>query len=225
MLPGMQSLQEEQHVTRFEDFVRQPHYPCAMAKSVVARDAVEFGTYASLGDPRCAQHLCEDLYRSLANVPGGQWSFVAMFPEEKVADEKDFEQRLWRHLQCMHDFDVQRHNWDRSVGRDPAEASFSFSIGGRAWYVIGMHPRASRQARRLPMVALVFNPHAQFETLRAGGKYEMLRDQIRNRDLKLQGSVNPMLEDHGVASEARQYSGREVGSSWKCPFSARNVRT
>ncbi len=217
----MQSLQQDPHVARFADFVREPRYPCAMAKSVLARNAAEFSQYERLGDARSAQQMCKDLYRSLASVRDSPWSFIAMFPQERVTGEADFEQRLWRHLQLMHDYDAQRHDWDRSVSRDPADASFSFSIGGRAWYVIGMHPGASRHARRMPMVTLVFNPHAQFEKLRESGKYASLRDYIRNRDRKLQGSINSMLADHGAVSEARQYSGRAVPAEWKCPFSPR----
>src|SRR5690606_22688662 len=188
------------------------------AKSVLAQDAVEFGTYQRLGSSQAAGALCRDLYRSLAGLHDGYWSFAALFPEDAVADEADFERRLWKHLQQMHDFDARRHPWDGGVSADPADAQFSFSIGGRAWYVIGLHPKASRKARRLGTVALVFNPHAQFQDLRARGKYLVVRDQIRRRDVELQGTVNPMLADHGVDSEARQYSGRAVGPSWDCPF-------
>ena len=42
--------------------------------------------------------------------------------------------------------------------------------------------------------------------------------QIRERDLHLQGTVNPMVADHGQDSEARQYSGRQVGPGWAAPF-------
>ena len=45
-----------------------------------------------------------------------------------------------------------------------------------------------------------------------------MRDTIRNRDEKLQGSINPMMRDFGQGSEARQYSGRAVNDEWKCPF-------
>jgi FPC/CPF motif-containing protein YcgG len=66
----------------------------------------------------------------------------------------------------------------------------------------------------------VFNPHAQFEQLRAQGRYQPLRDRIRARDVALQGHVNPMLVDHGRESEAKQYSGRVVDADWRCPFAA-----
>ena len=118
----------------------------------------------------------------------------------------------------MHEFDARRHDWDPTVDDDPRSATFSFSIGGRAWYVIGLHPAASREARRFDSVALVFNPHTQFERLRASGRYELVKRSIRERDVALQGSVNPTLADHGERSEARQYSGRNVPSDWQCPF-------
>ncbi|MGL6044751.1 MAG: YqcI/YcgG family protein, partial [Sandaracinobacteroides sp.] len=79
-------------------------------------------------------------------------------------------------------------------------------------------PAASRPARRFRYPALVFNLHAQFETLRADGRYEPLRETILARDVELAGSINPMLARHGRISEARQYSGRAVDADWECPF-------
>lgn len=68
---------------------------------------------------------------------------------------------------------------------------------------------------------MVFNLHDQFETLRAMGRYERMRDAILARDEKLAGSVNPMLARHGESSAAAQYSGRLVDDGWQCPFSDR----
>ncbi|MGD6716525.1 YqcI/YcgG family protein, partial [Xanthomonas citri pv. citri] len=68
---------------------------------------------------------------------------------------------------------------------------------------------------------LVFNLHAQFERLRAEGRYEKLRASILERDEALAGSLNPMLARHGETSEARQYSGRVVGEEWRCPMQGR----
>jgi hypothetical protein len=45
-----------------------------------------------------------------------------------------------------------------------------------------------------------------------------MQEAIRQRDIALQGSINPVLARFGEASEARQYSGRAVESNWKCPF-------
>jgi len=84
--------------------------------------------------------------------------------------------------------------------------------------VVGLHPRASRRARRFAAPALVFNLHDQFERLRADGRYETLRRTILARDLAFSGSLNPMLARFGEVSEARQYSGRAVEPGWSCPF-------
>ncbi|RYZ66533.1 MAG: YqcI/YcgG family protein [Proteobacteria bacterium] len=203
----------------FSRFIRDAAHPCAMAKSALSLGNIQFGELGALGSDEAAEANCRALYRSLEVAPQtGYWSFVAQFPADRIDSEEAFEARLWTHLQRMHDFDAWSHDWDSTVSSDPADAKFSFSIGGRAWYVIGLHPQASRVARRLDQVALVFNPHGQFDDLRVRGKYTTVRDQIRNRDQRLQGSVNPMLADHGQASEARQYSGRAVETDWRCPF-------
>jgi len=104
------------------------------------------------------------------------------------------------------------------VSKDTENQHFSFSIGGKAFYIVGMHPGASRKARQSPYAAIAFNLHWQFEKLREMGSYETVRDKIRERDKELQGSINPVLEDFGSNSEARQYSGRKVEKDWKCPF-------
>lgn len=67
---------------------------------------------------------------------------------------------------------------------------------------------------------MVFNPHAQFEQLREKGIYSKLRASIIERDIALSGGANPMLMEHGLASEARQYSGRLVTDDWVCPLRA-----
>jgi FPC/CPF motif-containing protein YcgG len=145
-------------------------------------------------------------------------AFVAVFRGPIAADEIAFEQRLWRQLQHLHELDELGTAWDPGVSDDPESSQFSFSFGGRALFVVGMHPAASRLARRFHRPTLVFNPRAQFERLRAEGKFERLRERVRERDLALQGSLNPNLADFGEQSEARQYSGRAVEAEWRCPF-------
>ena len=113
---------------------------------------------------------------------------------------------------------VARQTYANCVSPDPEDPHFSLSFGGEAFFVVGLHPNASRAARRFPRPTLVFNLHDQFERLRAEGRYERMREKILERDVALTGSVNPMLARHGEASEARQYSGRAVGDDWQCPF-------
>ena len=130
---------------------------------------------------------------------------------------------LWRQLQAMHEYDRERFDWDPTVSDDASQADFSFSIGGRAFFVVGLNPSSSRLARRAPMPCMVFNFHNQFETLRASGKYAGMQKVIRHRDVALQGTINPVLAQFGAASEARQYSGVAVDANWKCPFHVRDA--
>lgn len=146
-------------------------------------------------------------------------SFAVIFEGPLGLDEEAFEQGLWDRIQSLANKDVwrgQRH--DPRVSANPADPHFSLSFGGEAFFVVGLHPNASRPARRFQHPTLVFNLHDQFETLRKLNRYEKLRSAIIDRDIQLAGDANPMLARHGTASEARQYSGRAVDGDWKCPF-------
>ena len=134
-------------------------------------------------------------------------------------DEAAFERAVWARIQSLSDKDVWLgQDWDSRVSSDPDDPHFSLSFGGEAFFVVGLHPHASRPARRFPRPAMIFNLHDQFEILRAQGKYETMREKIMVRDEALAGSRNPMLARHGEMSEARQYSGRVVEAGWRCPF-------
>jgi FPC/CPF motif-containing protein YcgG len=201
-------------------FVSQPDFPCVGARSALNKQRMRFGQYGALGDPRDAAELCADLRRFSEEFPEpgrDPVSYVAMFAPT-LGNETQFATNLWAALQALHDIDRQSSSWDPTVGDDPEQQDFSFSIGGRAFFVVGLHPGASRMARRAPFPCLVFNFHDQFELLRAGGQYAGLQKVIRRRDIELQGSLNPMLASFGDQSEARQYSGVALAESWKCPF-------
>ncbi|WP_373516564.1 YqcI/YcgG family protein [Pricia sp.] len=86
------------------------------------------------------------------------------------------------------------------------------------FFLVGLHPKASRKARRFHVPAIAFNLHSQFEQLRKKGRYEIMKNAIRQNEMEFQGSINPMLPDHGKDLEARQYSGRNVTDTWVCPF-------
>lgn len=190
-----------------------------MAKSVFMGDNFDLHTYDKLGSPSVAEQMIRDIEDYIESYDFDDnvfKSFIAVFPEQEIASEIEFENLLWRQLQFLHEKD--NTPWDHRVSDDPKSENFSFSLAGRAFYVIGMHPKSSRMARQTPWPALVFNLHAQFEKLREMGVYQKVRDRIRKRDEKLQGSINPMLEDFGESSEALQYSGRKVSQEWKCPF-------
>jgi len=148
-----------------------------------------------------------------ADPQGDLVSFVATFRGPRIATEQRFEELLWQQLQLLNDLDPEP--WNPSVSRDPADSHFGFSAAGTAFFVVGLHPSASRLARGAPMPMLVFNLHEQFQRLRAGGGYDRMRETIRRRDRNFQGTNNPMVADHGEISEARQYSGRAVEVGWR----------
>jgi FPC/CPF motif-containing protein YcgG len=198
--------------------VTHEDYPCLGARSVMRRERATIRVYDELGSPQDAAGLLADLadFASGVDLDEGFASFVAVFRGPVLHDEGHFEALLWAHLRAVHAADEEP--WAPGVSADPQDAHFAFSAGGTAYFVVGLHPQASRDARRAAVPTLVFNLHEQFEALRASGGFERMRDRIRARDEQLQGSVNPMVRDHGESSEARQYAGRVVGDAWVAPF-------
>lgn len=217
-VPDPHVAEEAELVDSLLAMVNHEDYPCLGARSVVRRERATIRVYAELGSPASAAELLGDLraFAEQADLDGGFTSFVAMFRGPRVVDEAHFERLLWAHLRQVHAQDEQP--WAPGVSGDPADAHFAFSVAGTAYFVVGLHPRASRDARRTAVPTLVFNLHEQFERLRESGAYPRMRDRIRDRDEQLQGTVNPMVGDHGESSEARQYSGRAVEPAWRAPF-------
>lgn len=206
----------------FRKFVSAEAFPCVGAKSALNRNAYRFGAYESLLDPKTSQGLAHDLvaFTHERDVLAGEFNtFVSVFRDrEAIESEAGFETALWGQLQRLHDLDSESHAWDPAVSSDPSDPHFSFSIAGVAFFVVGLHPLASRSSRRFAWPALVFNPHEQFHRLRDSGNFERFRDKIRARDIDLDGSLNPNVVDFGTLSETRQYSGRPVAADWQCPF-------
>jgi len=204
---------------QFEDFVVGKNHPCVMAQTVFSMDKVDFHVYENFGSKNTANKILQDLKRYIANYDFESkefFTFLAVFKGRKEYSEKQFEELLWSQLNLLHEVDTAP--WDKAVSKDPEHKDFSFSLGGKAFYMVGLHPNSSRMARQSPYPAIAFNLHWQFEKLREMGTYNVVRDKIRERDIALQGNINPILEDFGENSEARQYSGRNVGKEWKCPF-------
>ncbi|UJH89902.1 YqcI/YcgG family protein [Antarcticibacterium sp. 1MA-6-2] len=203
----------------FKNFILEKNHPCVMAQTVFTMDKVDFHVYENFGSKNTSAKILRDIktYLSRYDFESNDFlTFFAVFKDRKKYTEEQFEELLWKQLQFLHELDEQP--WDPAVSSDPANKDFSFSINGKAFYMVGLHPNSSRMARQSPYPALAFNLHWQFERLREMGTYQTVRDKIRERDTELQGSTNPMLEDFGASSEAKQYSGRKVGEEWKCPF-------
>jgi len=199
-------------------------YPCTGAISAFSQHCYRFGLYPELASDSAVRAVCHDLYcfcHEFTSIDDQFITFVAMFRGPAIRSERNFEDLLWNQLQGMHALDSESFIWNKDVESDPTSHHFSYSIGGRSMFVIGMHPEASRLARTLPYPTQVFNLHEQFERLRARGKLEAMKQTIQAREMALQSSTNPMLADFGENSEARQYSGRAVSENWVCPFHAR----
>lgn len=198
--------------------VEHVHYPCLGAKSVFRRDGVTHLVLDDLRSVAAAEEILSGLrgFSKVVEREEGFHSFVVTFRRPDRTDERTFERLLWELLQRIHDDDTEP--WAPDVSADPTNPHFAFSAGGSAYFLVGLHPGASRIARRAPLPTIVFNPHAQFEQLRESGRFDGMRTQIRRRDRDLQGTVNPMAADHGEASEALQYSGRRHGADWEPPL-------
>lgn len=202
--------------------IAEADFPCVGAKSALARGTLKTLVCHSLAsnwdDVRIHRELM-DWAEDYSKDPAGLRSLAVVFSEPLDLDEAEFERLMWERIQSFADKDHWLgQRYDHRVSADPSDPHFSLSFGGEAFFVVGLHPYASRPARRFPRPTLVFNLHAQFERLRDEGRYERMRERILERDEELAGSINPMLSRHGEASEARQYSGRAVGADWACPF-------
>ena len=220
--PGAACTDQEVAVhAQLKDKILGQGFPCVAARSAINRKSYRLGVYPALGTLDAAAAICHDLYEfshELGRDPQQFTSFIAAFGGGQDVPEHEFETLLWRQLQLIHEVDARHYAWDASVSHDPDDPDFSFSVGARAFFVIGLNPAASRLARSMDQPCIVFNPHEQFEALRHSGKYDHLKNAIRQRDLAFQGSINPVLANFGQQAESRQYSGRAVPSHWKCPF-------
>lgn len=196
-------------------------YSCVGASSALRQNAYRFALYPPLCSPDVALALAFDLWTFVHDAPSidsAFTTFIASFEGPVVADEAAFERLLWLTLQQLHDVDAVHHAWDHSVSADAGSHQFSFSFARTAFFIVGLHAAASRAARRFAWPTLVFNPHQQFQQLKASGHYARFQQVIRAGERSLQGDVNPMLADFGDRSEAAQYSGRHVEPDWQCPF-------
>lgn len=205
-----------------EEFIRDPSFPCVGAKSALGKGQLTTYVARSIdsawNDVDIQDRLMQFAWR-YREQPTLFTSFAVIFEGPGDLDETGFERHLWERIQSL----TAKDSWrgqpaDPRVSDDPDDPHFSLSFGGEAFFVVGLHPHASRPARRFAYPTMIFNLHDQFEALREQNRYEKLRGSILERDMELAGSINPMLARHGTVSEARQYSGRQVPEGWSCPY-------
>ncbi|ABG39443.1 conserved hypothetical protein [Paraglaciecola sp. T6c] len=207
-----------------ENFIKQDGFPCVGAKIALNKDQIVTRDFGDIFSNQNNQNILDELYQFITIYNSSKplyFSFVATFKNSILTSEKEFEDALWSKLQNLYNRDSMTHTWDRRVSDNPDDSEFSFSLGGEAFFIIGLSPFAERRARRFEHPTIVFNLHSQFQILKETNKFTALRDRIRTNEEVFSGSPNPNLYDHGELSEARQYSGRAVSNSWRCPFSTR----
>jgi uncharacterized protein len=214
-------------VSDFKAFVSDADFPCVGAKAALSKGQMTFFVAYDICSAWDDVNMWASLYRFVQNYRQNSaifQTFIVIFSGPGDLSEQEFEHALWARIQSLSDKDEYLGVApDPRVSADPNDPHFSLSFGGEAFFVVGMHAQSSRPARRFRNPALVFNLHDQFEQLRDEGRYEKLRQTILERDEKLSGSHNPMIARHGQTSEARQYSGRVVGTDWECPFKRRET--
>ncbi len=219
----MNVAQDGNIIEKFENLVRSPEFPCVGAKSALNKSQMHFliadDICSAWDDLRILPQITA-LVRHYREQPDLFQTLVVIFRRPEALTEQRFERAVWDRLQSLSDKDEWLgESIDPRVSTDPDDPHFAVSFGGEAFFVVGLHPNASRPARKFDHPVMVFNLHDQFERLRAEGRYDGLRSVILKRDEMLAGSVNPMLAEHGEKSAARQYSGRAVEENWVCPFS------
>ena len=141
----------------FRRMILHPDYPCLGARSVMNRHRASVLVLPRLGAPDTGHQLLAALtdFAATTDMDDGFASFVAIFRHPERTDEEGFERLLWRQLQCIAHADSAP--WSGLVSDDPDDPHFSFSAGGTPYFVVGLHPDASRVARRAPFPTLVFN--------------------------------------------------------------------
>jgi FPC/CPF motif-containing protein YcgG len=204
----------------FSNFIMKENFPCLGARGALAKKGASVRVFTSLGakdQTALLSRQLEQFGKTAQADDKSLKSFIAVFPETPALTEIEFDSLLWGQLEQLRAMDIDA-SIDPDISDDPADPNFSFRFKGTAYFVVGLCPTSSRLARRFDWPALVFNPHAMFDRLKADGKYERLKSAIRTREIALQGNLNPNLADFGEVSEARQYSGLQHAPEWKCPF-------
>jgi FPC/CPF motif-containing protein YcgG len=213
-------------IDSFLGFLKDKAFPCVSARAAVAREKVDclvVGHIACPKDDLTILHFLYDFVDAYRKSKEVFSSAAIIFEGPLDLTEELFDELLWKRLQALSNIDAVNYSYDQRVDADPASPNFSFSLKEEAFFIIGMHPASSRTARQFMYPALVFNPHAQFEDLKQKNKYEGIKNITRKRDTAYSGSVNPMLDDFGRSSEAKQYSGKAYDTEWKCPFTFKST--
>ena len=125
----------------FARFVNDAGFSCLVGKGVVHQHGHVVRAYRPLGTRAAASALAADLAEFGAgdHDPMKLRAFVAVFPDRAPRTELAFESRLWAQLQRLHEHDDPEAGWDPGVSDDADDQMFSFSFGGSADFLVGLH--------------------------------------------------------------------------------------
>ncbi len=212
---------ESEIISKYITFLESDNFPCVAAKAAAAKNQVHCIVAEHLACPQDDDRILKFIYDfvdTYRNSTALYHSVAVIFKGPEIIDEELFEKLLWMRLQSLANLDSELYDYDTRVDSNTDSAKFSFSLKEEAFFIIGLHPANSRLTRRFKYPVLTFNPHAQFEQLRDLNKFENMQRVVRKRDFAFSGSVNPMLENYGITSEAHQYSGKQYDDKWQCPL-------
>lgn len=207
------------------NLIESADFPCVGAKSAFAKDAFLIGVYDRLNTEGDAHNVYNDVGAFLDKVAdGGAFqgelsTFVALYTGMDVLSENMYHTKLWEHLSRLFEMEPDSRYVPDTISEDVRSEHFAFCIHGTPFFIVGLHPAASRYARRFAYPAIVFNRHSQFADLKNLGRFEKMQTTIRRRDQHIQNNINPNLADFGEESEACQYSGKPGVTPNECPFS------
>jgi FPC/CPF motif-containing protein YcgG len=204
------------------DKIKEPQFPCIMAKAVMNQGVCHNVELTASDEGALAEAIFRELEGFASSYRANSeklHSCIISFKHPRFNKFENFEAAFWKILGGIRAIDDQAHPYDARVSSNPEDGNFSFSVNEEAFFILLLHPESPRKARQFNVPSIVFNPHRQFEDLRAKGTFQKVRSTIRARDERYQGSANPMLMDFGSeVSEIFQYSGKDYTAKAQCPF-------
>lgn len=180
------------------DFISDD-YPCTPAILALKQGSLIIREIDSqIGD--CTTDLREHLDEFIERYEHSKEPYLSLWLswDTTSLDEAEFERRMWVEIKSFC-------------------PSLPVSYRGHQLFIVGLHPGASRKARRFSRCSIVINSFKQFERIEEAGNYKVLVDNIRKRDVKYSGSINPTVEKYADVWEEVQFSGRENDDDWEIP--------
>src|ERR1700686_2836142 len=112
--------------------VEHPKFSCLGAKAAFNKKTYWFALYDKLASPGTTDQLLHDLWawgKAREKMGTDFTTFITSYLEPDISSEAEFELKLWRQLQQLHDLDAEVFDWDPMVSGNPNAPQFSFPIG------------------------------------------------------------------------------------------------